>query len=268
MFQSGIATGFTIPGSPAFAARGVNCGGHTVGYMVTPDNAIVGFLRTADATVTPIYAPGAAYTFANGINNKGVIVGTCWDASYASHGFYLKAGTMTRFDVLGATGTELNGISGNGRAIGNYYDSAGIHPFVVKKNGKVTNIVIPGALAAIGYGLNNRGQRVGSYIDANHRVHGFILKKKKLTTIDYTQWPSTMVLPSGSFGPLGYVLRDYGTDVRGINQRGDIVGRAFANYFNADTNIVQTVYTGYTGMQKSGGKHDDDDDDNDDDDDD
>ncbi len=246
----------------------MNRDGNSVGYMVTPGNAIVGFLRTSDGTVTPISTPGATYTFANGINNNGVIVGTCWDANFESHGFYVKQGTVTKFDVPGAAGTELNGISGNGKAIGNYYDVTGIHAFVVKKNGKIEKITIPGALAVIGHGLNNRGQWVGSYIDASHKVRGFILKKDKLTNVDYTLWPSTMVLPSGTFGNLLYELRDYGTDVRGINQRGDIVGRGFANYYNPFHSIVQTVYTGYTLMSKSHGKDDDDHDDDDDDDDD
>jgi uncharacterized membrane protein len=61
-----------------------------------------------------------------------------------------------------------------------------------------------GSLFSIAYGTNARGDIVGTFVDEQFRQHGFLLRKGAYTVIDF---------PEAA-----------GTDVRGINPRGEIVG--------------------------------------------
>ena len=241
---------FTVAGASYFGTRDLNPSGASVGYAITANNNIVGFLRDRSGRVTQITVPGGAYTFANGINESGTIVGTYWDANFGSHGFILDRGKITPFNVPGATATELSGINASGTAIGTYSNVTGIHPFVLDTKGVVTKLTVPGAVWAFGFALNHYGHSVGCYMDSNHTVHGYALKDGVLTPIDYTDWPSTISEDVPGYGTLTLTLREFGTDVRGINNRGDIVGRGFANYYNAQYAFLKTEYTGFSGSLK------------------
>ena len=74
--------------------------------------------------------PGALYTYANGINASGQIVGTYYDAAKGIHGFLLDQGSYTTLDVPGSTWTQAHAINDSGQIVGSYRDGAGQHGFL------------------------------------------------------------------------------------------------------------------------------------------
>src|SRR6266540_4169157 len=116
--------------------------------------------------------------------------------------------TFTAIDVPGATVTVVSGINDRGEVVGWYRtgssgdpDSAD-HGFLLA-HGHFTTIDVPGSRGTVAEGINNRGEIVGYYFDQAAAQRGFLLLRGVFTTIE-----------CGAF-----------TEPRGINDRGDIVGR-------------------------------------------
>jgi hypothetical protein len=110
---------FEAPGSGAGQGQGTGCFGCTfsinqwgavVGTYLDTNNVYHGFLRSRDGKFTSFESPGADTTpndyngtFAQSINDLGVIAGFYYDAKGLSHGFVRSAeGAFTTFDVPGA----------------------------------------------------------------------------------------------------------------------------------------------------------------------
>lgn len=76
-------------------------------------------------------AGGYYGTQANGINDRGDIVGVYSDALNHMHGFVLRDGCYSTLDFPGAVGTELHYLNNKGEITGSYFDELGIgHGFV------------------------------------------------------------------------------------------------------------------------------------------
>jgi uncharacterized membrane protein len=69
--------------------NGLNNLEEIVGSFTDQHNAVHGFLRSDDGTITVIDVPGALNTSAWGINDDGTIVGRFSDPSRKTHGFIL-----------------------------------------------------------------------------------------------------------------------------------------------------------------------------------
>ena len=80
---------------------------------------------------TTLDAPGSdgGFTVAQGINNRGQIVGLYTDADGTSHGFVLSDGDYTTIDVLGSLWTEVYSMNAKDEIVGAYEDEDGIHGF-------------------------------------------------------------------------------------------------------------------------------------------
>ena len=124
---------------------GINNAGQIVGYFTaggplgTSDN---GFLfDSATSTFTNLNFPGATFTFANGINDIGEIVGFYVDNSGKDHGFLYSGGSYTTIDnPLGTNGTEAFGINDMGEIVGAYIDSTGLaHGFLATTATMITS---------------------------------------------------------------------------------------------------------------------------------
>jgi probable HAF family extracellular repeat protein len=120
--------------------------------------------RAIEYTFTPIDVPGATFTNAFGINNRGQIVGSFFDAT-GSHGFLNTDGTFTPIDVSGATFTFASGINNRGQIVGGFGNATGNHGFL-NTDGTFTAIDVPGATFTFASGINNRGQIVGGFGNA------------------------------------------------------------------------------------------------------
>jgi uncharacterized membrane protein len=135
--------------------------------------------------VTTFAVPGASATVAAGIDDRGQVAGT-----------YFDAGTTLGDDRGQVVGTWDDRFDTDANEPGSR------HGFVWDR-GRVTRLDVPGSLFTGALGINNRGQLTGSYDDADGGHHGFVLQRGRVTTIDAPGW----------------IL----TDAWGINDLGEIV---------------------------------------------
>ena len=157
-------------------------------------------VSTGGVAVTVTFdVPGAALTWALGINSADAIVGYFQDttASAAYHGFIHQGTTYTTgyttVDVPGAILTWVQGVNDLGDIVGIYEDSTGtthgfLHHGTDYTQGYLT-LSVPGAECCISpNGIANDGTIAGTYGGKGH-IHGFMHKGTDLTTgyssIDY-----------------------------------------------------------------------------------
>ncbi len=176
--------------------------------------------------------PGADATTAWAVSPSGDVVGTGVSGPPGAtvlHGYQRdKSGKVTAFDVttagpLAENCTSVRGITPSGEIAGFFQTLTcggtqpearpGAHGFVRAKNGslEVVDVSFPGTLGTIVLGINPAGDLVGSYLDADNKTHGFLRQAGSITKIDVT----------------GATL----TACRGINAKGEIVGRFDSHWF-------------------------------------
>jgi hypothetical protein len=173
-----------------------------------------GFVRTRRGRFIFIEAPDAFYTEARGINDRNQVVGH-YRLPTGFHGFVWEAGIFRRLDLSFADEPGLtllpSRINNLGQIVGTAVDltcGCNVRSFLADlRDGSVRAIAIPGSVTTLANDINDRGQIAGTYIDENDRRHGFILDRGHVATID-------VPFAEASF-----------TDVAGINDRGDVVGR-------------------------------------------
>ena len=252
-----------VPGSTGTEARAINSNGDIVGMYLDSAFNEHGFLLHAGA-FTLLDFPGAEQTEAHGINSHGDIVGTYIDSPFSEHGFLFHNGTFISIDVPGSSFTFASGINDQGDIVGNsgapfpqgggFLLHAGVFtdlkspfpgdrpdglattfPWAIGPQGDIvgfyiphqtgtgfllsggvwTSISIPGQSQTRISGINSQGDIVGSiFDDIGFNSHGFLirggLKSGVVTMLDFPG-----IISNGS---------SKGTQVSGINDRGDIVG--------------------------------------------
>jgi len=234
-----------VPGADHTYAYGINDQGQVVGYYAGTFNGNFGTHGFLDSggTITTLQVPGTTQTLAFGINNRGTVVGTA-----DGQGFIYSDGSYSLFNAPGGI-QSYGGINANGEIVGN----SGNHAFIMK-NGVLTPYDVPGAKFTIAFAVNARGEIVGAFGDPiTGRTRGFLLDGSTLTPIDvsgatavianginaaeeitgiYDYLPpgassvvgQSFVLNKGTLLPFPDVPGAAGTEVRGINDRGQIVG--------------------------------------------
>lgn len=162
----------------ATKAMGINDGGRIVGKF-DDEAGEHGFVLDGDAFTTAvgqrigeilvgpsfrtISVPGAHSTRANGINNRGDIVGGFIDTG-GLHGYLLTGADFTTIDAPGATQTEAFGINDRNEIVGCFHDVAGMqHGFLRSADGQFITLDFPGAIETCAAGINNSGRIVGKF---------------------------------------------------------------------------------------------------------
>lgn len=182
----------------------------------------------ADAfNFVPFAFPGAAITYAQGINNSGDIVGIAAEpfdsgflyqnqnfqlfpgiVSISNNGMILATSASGPYIFSGGNSTPLNASGQQVLAINNsgtvllttgYLTGSTIHP-----------VSFPGATSTSLRGINDLGEIVGSYTGAGNVSHGFLYDAGVYTTIDFP----------GAISSTAYA----------INNNGDIVGNYFVGH--------------------------------------
>jgi probable HAF family extracellular repeat protein len=187
-------------GGQSATAFGINDRGTIVGQVVEA-NATPGFIRVNNNSFVTINAPsGPNVVNAQGINNKGLVVGFYQGTDGQVHGFMLnakgvKTGTLTGTAIAdptipnvpgepGATFvfSQVLGINDKGIAVGYYGDSTtSQHGFIYDtRTGQYTFLDDPSEAFNNGVevtqitGITNSGEITGFYSDANGVFHGFV----------------------------------------------------------------------------------------------
>lgn len=167
-----------LPPLPAgylpLVASGINNLGDIVGtaFNLASAGQFTGFLLRG-GKYTFIDVPGAASTFASGINEKGDIVGYYQAASGSGNrGFLLSNGQYSWLDMPGVTETTPIGLNNQGGVVGGYFvrdnqqrviDAGGFY----LKNGVFTKVRLPRTNQNALYGINERGEAAGIYRSAS-----------------------------------------------------------------------------------------------------
>ena len=142
----------------------------------------------------------AVSTNANGINNKGQVVGVTFDANGNALANFTGTPPAT-FTALGGTLPAMAfGINSSGTIVG------GAPAFIIPSGGTAQALPMPtGATAETAFGINDKGLIVGQYTNAAGANPGFLLNGVNFTTINAPTGPNTV-------------------NAQGINNNGLVVG--------------------------------------------
>ncbi|MDP9162063.1 MAG: HAF repeat-containing protein [Acidobacteriota bacterium] len=196
--------------------------------------------------------PGDQYSAANGINNRGDIVGVSTNADPAApeHAFLYHDGVMTNIGTLGGDSAFANAINNRGDIVGRSRNAKGrMHAFLYR-HGVFTDLGTLGGKSSNALAINNRGQIVGVSRTANNQRHIFLYDKGGMIDLnipvaffvepflainDRGQIAGEFVNTAGEQHAFLYsrgVVTDLGTlggprsSALGINNRGQIVGES------------------------------------------
>ncbi len=201
-------TTIDVPGGSAFeGALDINGEGVIVGRYLSGGKTF-GYLRSETGQFTTIKYPGAVFTVAAGINDRGDIVGhySLPFAPTVRHGYLLRNDVFTSFDPPGSKRTNVLGINDRGDIVGRLLGLDGkTHGFLFSE-GEFTTIDYPGSIETNLWKINGRGQIVGAFRTPDGKSHLFVLRHGDFAAID---------LPG---------VVDITEDNGSINSRGDIVG--------------------------------------------
>ena len=204
-------------------------------------------LQAADYTYVRISVPGSVETWANGINARGDIVGLYFTPDGGPFGYVLRKGVYTTIEHPDAAGLAARRINSRGDIAGVWHDfDGGLHGFLLS-GGQLTHIQKPDSTFTWAFGLNDAGDIVG-VSDSG----GFLLRDGKFRKVpsggvrgvDYRLFDvqdngrvlvGTAISDSAitgfisrRFGEIELIshpdLPDHCTGIRGMNERGDIVG--------------------------------------------
>lgn len=173
--------------------------------------AFLGVTIWADprSTVSQIDGPGASFTDAAGINNRGDIVGSFQDGQ-GFHGYVFRRGNFRVLDVpVQGAQTIAMGNNERGQVSGAYRSQGLFHGFVWDGGRFTTDITSPGDDETFLHVINNRGQVVGhSRRDVFAPARAFLWSNGRFTFLD---------LP-------GVLVVGRNRESMGLNDRGDVVG--------------------------------------------
>jgi uncharacterized membrane protein len=149
----------------------INTAGTIVGGYLT-NNTYVGYSYSG-STFTDVPGPaGAIYSFAYGINDKGVIVGSWIDGNNLQHGFILKGKKYTSFDTAGSVTTLGVDINNSGVITVQGFDSQGnAHSYLVSGN-STTELIFPGSSVTRVHAISNKGMVGLVWLDSAGNSHG------------------------------------------------------------------------------------------------
>lgn len=163
---------------------------------------------TGHVEFTPTFVdfPGGFFTAVNGINNKGMAVGTYLDAQFFLHGFVFNGSIYSTLDFPGALDTTPQKINDAGMIVGAYDTSTTSHGFSYK-NGQWTSLDFPGASDTEVYGVNSSGAMVGIYDAFAPVTHAFLFQNGQYQDIANpfgTQTVAFAINDPGSITGVGY----------------------------------------------------------------
>ena len=146
---------------------------------------------------------GATFSIANGINDKGDIVGVFIDNN-GVHGFLFSGGKYKTINVPGSVFTDVMGINNAGHMVMYWVSPSGVNNTSIYDGKTYKTINVPGAAISYAAGLNNENDVSYFWLDGAGQTHSALLHQGTIFKFDY---PKAV----GSFA-------------WGINDKSEIVG--------------------------------------------
>ena len=171
--------------SSGIAFYGINSSGVAVGWCDGTSGSDIGFTY-AKGKFTPVTITGALDVEANGINDKGQIVGTYFDSAGAEHGFVLTGKKLTTLNPPGV-GSDATAWSINNSGVVAVYglNTAGTAyvSFTTANLGKTYTAFAytgkdAGSLGTVIHKINDNGDIDGTYFDTNSEGKGVLFHSK------------------------------------------------------------------------------------------
>jgi hypothetical protein len=166
---------FSVPGSPATYATGINDAMTVTGTYVGFQKVELGFVRTADGRITSFKVCGKTYPLL--INSSGEIAGVCKQGDDSVYGFVRSSdGHITSFSMGSGESTYVTAMNDGGTVVGflkKPNTSRPVHGFLRHPDGFVSDIDVPGSLETRPESINRFGEVTGVYL-ARGGYAGFI----------------------------------------------------------------------------------------------
>jgi probable HAF family extracellular repeat protein len=192
-------------------------------------------------TITDLGTLGGSFSYANGINASGQVVGLSSTAGDASVGpFLYSGGVMTNLGSFGGLESTATGINASGQVVGSsatagYYSDAFLY-----SGGVLTDLGTLGGSGSSANAINNAGQVVGQAATADGALDAFLYSGGVTTALDGSGSTATGINASGeivgSSSSNGFLIDQYGnvtilgtlggssSAATGINDAGQVVG--------------------------------------------
>ena len=189
---SGVQHGMILKGKNLTTVDNPNCTSGISFYGINASQGLAGWCNSpsiaftySNGKFTTISPPGAVSTEANGINDKGVVVGSYVDSAGATHGFVLNGKKYTTLDCPNCVNYSVAWSINNSGVISVYgLDSTGstYTSFTTKNNGKTYKSFAYAGAGSVGtviHAVSNKGDIDGTYFDANGLGKGVLLHQGK-----------------------------------------------------------------------------------------
>ncbi|MCX6592820.1 MAG: hypothetical protein NTZ56_14960 [Acidobacteria bacterium] len=242
-----------VPGALNYtAATSINNRGQVVAYFSSPDGYRSSLYDRGQFQTLQISLDSyGALQQANGINDKGQIVGSYSYFGNYLRGFLYESGSSRAVDASSGI-TTLYDINNSGVVVGWTVVGSLTHGLIVRDS-IANNFDYPGAETTLLRGLNDDGELVGSYFGTGTSPiwgQGFLLRgKDSFTTISYP-----LKDPKSYFsGSIPFDVNNRG-DVVGVFFDGDSLGHGFlrkdGHYF--PVNYPGAITTSVLGINDQG----------------
>jgi uncharacterized membrane protein len=147
---------------------------------------------------------GATFSIANGINDKGDIVGVYIGADNVVHGFLLSGGRYKTINVPGSVFTDVMGINNAGHMVMYWTSPSGVNNTSIYDGKTYKTINVPGAAISYAAAVNNADDVTYFWLDSAGETHSALRHQGTIFKFDH---PKAI----GSFA-------------WGINDKSEIVG--------------------------------------------
>jgi probable HAF family extracellular repeat protein len=206
LYNNGEFSYFDYPGQPVTVPGAINDSGLIVGYATQQASerfTVVGF--TYDGTTFTTLQDGSDnVTYAYGVNNAGVVVGSAGTNLDSWGGLQEKSGKYKGISFPGhCTYADAFGINDLAQIVGSTVCGVNQYGYTVK-NGRISSVQYPGSTETIAQGISASGTVVGGYSPQNQYIYAFAELHGKYVSFSY---------PGALY-----------TAATGINASGQIVG--------------------------------------------
>jgi hypothetical protein len=221
---------FDVPGAGVASGQGtvprcIAANGEITGEYYDQNEAVHGFLRTADGSIKTFDIRGASKrngqgTFSESVNSRGEITGYYYDASgpvVHTRGFTRDAGgTITTFDGGPNFGTISLSINSGGATTGSYANQG-----FIRVNGVIRAFAV-NKFVTVPKSIDSKGEITGWFKDQRSVIHGFVRSAGGgIATFDAAPRAFTTPVNINSAGKITGYYSDAASEIHGFVRSAD-----------------------------------------------